>query len=43
MQDCKQIEEMLEAYADGELNKEQAALVAQHVANCPHCKALLDE
>ena len=43
MKDCKQIEEMLEVYADGELNKEQAALVAQHVANCPHCKALLDE
>ena len=43
MKDCKQIEDLLEAYADGELNKEQAALVAQHVANCPHCKALLDE
>ena len=43
MADCKQIEEMLEAYADGELHSEQAALVAQHVANCPHCKALLDE
>ncbi len=43
MKDCKQIQEMLEAYADGELNSEQAALVAQHVANCPHCKALLDE
>ena len=43
MKDCKQIEEMLEVYADGELNKEQAALVAQHVAHCPHCAALLDE
>lgn len=43
MKDCKQIEELLEAYADGELNETQKAYVEQHVANCPQCKAVLDE
>ena len=43
MQDCKKIEQLLAAYADGELNEEQKALVKQHVATCPHCKALLGE
>ncbi len=43
MDNCKQIEKLLSAYADGELNEQQKALVAQHVAHCPHCAALLDE
>lgn len=43
MQDCKKIEQLLAAYADGELNEKQKALVEQHVATCPHCKALLGE
>ena len=43
MQDCKKIEQLLAAYADGELSEEQKALVEQHVATCPHCKALLGE
>lgn len=43
MKDCKQIAELLEAYADGELNETQKAYVEQHVANCPQCKAVLDE
>ncbi len=43
MQDCSKIEQLLAAYADGELNEEQKALVEQHVATCPHCKALLGE
>ncbi len=43
MDNCKQIEKLLSAYADGELNERQKALVEQHVANCPHCAALLDE
>ena len=43
MQDCKKIEQLLAAYADGELNEKQKALIEQHVATCPHCKALLGE
>ena len=43
MQDCSKIEQLLAAYADGELSEEQKALVEQHVATCPHCKALLGE
>ncbi len=43
MDNCKKIEKLLSAYADGELNEQQKALVAQHVAHCPHCAALLDE
>ncbi len=43
MDKCKQIEKLLSAYADGELNEQQKTLVAQHVAHCPHCAALLDE
>ena len=43
MQDCSKIEQLLAAYADRELSEEQKALVEQHVATCPHCKALLGE
>ena len=43
MDRCEKIEKLLAAYADGELNRRQKALVEQHVAHCPHCKALLDE
>ncbi|MBQ7378753.1 MAG: zf-HC2 domain-containing protein, partial [Clostridia bacterium] len=43
MDRCEKIEKLLAAYADGELNESQKALVEQHVAHCPHCAALLDE
>lgn len=43
MDQCKSIETLLEAYADGELNQTQKRKVEEHVAHCPHCAALLDE
>ncbi len=43
MDRCEKMEKLLAAYADGELNGRKKALVEQHVAHCPHCKALLDE
>lgn len=43
MHDCRDMEQLLAAYADGELNKAEAERVEQHVANCPHCAALLDD
>lgn len=43
MQDCKKMEQLLAAYADGELSEKQKELVEQHVATCPHCKALFSE
>ena len=43
MDQCKRIETLLEAYADGELNQKKKRKVEEHVAHCPHCAALLDE
>ena len=43
MHDCRDFEQLLAANADGELNKAEAERVEQHVANCPHCAALLND
>ncbi len=43
MHDCRDMEQLLAAYADGELNKAEAERVEQHMANCQHCAALLDD
>ena len=40
---CAEIEELLSAYADGELNNEECAAVQDHVAACPSCAAKLAE
>jgi hypothetical protein len=41
--DCNQIEELLCASADGELDSELSEQVQKHVKECPRCAALLAE
>ena len=38
---CQEIIEFLMAYVDGELPPEQAAVFAQHLADCPFCLEFL--
>jgi anti-sigma factor RsiW len=38
---CQEIIEFLMAYVDGELPPEQAAVFAQHLADCPVCLEFL--
>lgn len=40
---CAEIEELLSAYADGELNNDERAALESHVASCPSCAAKLAE
>ena len=40
---CAEIEELLSAYADGELNNDEHAALESHVASCPSCAAKLAE
>lgn len=40
---CKEIEECLSSYLDGEISPEGKARVEQHVARCPACSSLLQE
>lgn len=35
--DCKNIEENLVAYLDGELSEEEFFQIKEHVSSCPHC------
>jgi anti-sigma factor (TIGR02949 family) len=41
--DCKQTNELLNAYVDKELSKSDQTFLEAHVAECPHCRAELDE
>lgn len=41
MSDCLQNIERISAYVDGELSREDAQLLAEHLADCPSCQALL--
>jgi len=38
---CQQVQEKLERYIDGELEKSEYALIKEHVANCPSCATKL--
>ena len=38
---CKIIEDMLPMYYDGICSEESAALIEEHVKNCPHCSHIL--
>lgn len=40
---CKVIEDMLPMYHDGICSKESAALVDEHLKDCPHCSHILSE
>jgi predicted anti-sigma-YlaC factor YlaD len=39
---CKDIEQMLVDYADGQLSQSDSSKVAQHLAKCEECRKLLD-
>src|SRR3954466_9390237 len=41
--DCKQTNELLNAYVDKELSKSDQTFLEAHVAECPHCRAELEE
>ena len=40
---CKVIEDMLPMYYDDVCSEETAALVAQHLQECPHCSKIMDD
>ena len=40
---CKVIEDMLPMYYDGVCSEESAALVEEHLKECPHCSHILSE
>jgi len=39
---CKDIEEMLVDYTDGQLSPSDSSKVAEHLATCEHCRRMLD-
>ena len=39
---CKDIEQMLVDYADGQLSPSDSSKVAEHLARCKHCRNMLD-
>src|SRR5579885_677132 len=41
--DCKQTSKLLNAYADHELSKSDQTLVESHLAECPDCRAELED
>ena len=41
MASCTQVENLLQAYIDGELGHSDRVILEQHVADCPACAALL--
>jgi hypothetical protein len=40
---CKEIEELLSPYIDGELNREEIIKVENHILECKECKELLKD
>jgi hypothetical protein len=40
---CRDLEELLSAYADGELNRTQKEFIEEHLEGCPDCRATLGE
>ncbi len=42
MIDCDQVSELISGYVDGELDEDDAALVAEHLDLCPECREMLD-
>jgi len=41
--DCSNLCQFLDAFYDGELPEQEAKAIAQHLDQCPHCQARLDE
>jgi anti-sigma factor RsiW len=39
---CERVEDLLVAYADGELESAERARVEEHLRGCPRCRALLE-
>lgn len=39
---CEDIEQMLVDYADGQLSQSDSSMVAEHLAQCEHCRRMLD-
>ena len=42
MKNCKEIKQLLSAYADGELSDEEKKVIDQHIEACPECKKALN-
>ncbi|MCX8065344.1 MAG: FecR domain-containing protein [Candidatus Hydrogenedentes bacterium] len=40
---CSEIEQEIQAYIDGELERAKALIVEEHIASCNHCKTLFEE
>ena len=40
---CRDLEELLSAYADGELNRTQKDFIEEHLRHCESCRATLGE
>ncbi len=40
---CRNIEEMMSAYLDGEVSPDEERLVREHLASCPGCRATLED
>jgi len=40
---CRQFVEDVTAYLEGALPEDQLAIVELHLADCPHCRAYLDQ
>lgn len=40
---CKSLGELISAYADGELNHEEKAMVEMHLQECPACRIMLND
>ena len=39
---CDELTELISAYVDGELSKEDSAAVAQHIEKCPGCAQVIE-
>lgn len=41
--ECSYIQKLLNAYADGTLDREHVLIVKRHIAHCPSCRGSLSQ